>query len=245
VNYSRRIRVQNEINAAKSYNKILVNSLFSRENLIRSYGIDSNVCYLGIETEKFNSEETVKEPFVVGLGSITFLKSVHKAIEIIGKIPKTERPELKWVANFMDKYYLDELINLANKLEVEFKVFVNISDDELTTILSRAAIMIYTSRLEPFGLAPLEANACGTYVAAIAEGGVRESIINGLNGTLINGYKINEIADVVKLFVKDLNLARIKGDAARKFVREKWNKQFMANNILSEFEDILNFSKSN
>jgi len=46
--------------------------------------------------------------------------------------------------------------------------------------------MVYSARLEPFGLAPLEANACATPVVAVAEGGVRESIRNGVNGVLIS-----------------------------------------------------------
>ena len=239
INYSRRIKVRNEIEASKSYNKILVNSLFSRENVIRSYGIDASVCYLGIETGKFITNIIKKEPYVVGLGSITFLKSVHKAVEIIGKIPKGDRPVLKWVANIADMFYLDELIKMANKLEVDFQFYLNISDSELVNIVSQAAIMIYTPSLEPFGLAPLEANACGTYVVAIAEGGVRESITNGINGTLINGYKINELANVITLFVRDLDYAKTKGDNARTYVQENWNNKFMVNNILSEVESLL------
>jgi hypothetical protein len=35
-----------------------------------------------------------------------------------------------------------------------------ISDAELVTIFNRAILVVYTSRLEPFGFAPREANAC-------------------------------------------------------------------------------------
>lgn len=236
INYSRRLEVRIEIEASKSYDKILVNSLFSRENIISSYGLDATVCYLGIETESFISNGMKKEPYVVGLGSITFLKSVHKAIEVVGKIPKDQRPVLKWVANIADKYYLQEVLSLAKKMDVDFQLYLNISDSDLIKIVSQAAIMIYIPRLEPFGLAPLEANACGTYVVAVAEGGVRESISNEINGTLINGYKIDEIADVIIKFINNLDYAKNKGDIARLFVKEKWNNQNMAKNILAEIE---------
>jgi glycosyltransferase involved in cell wall biosynthesis len=237
--YSRRIKLRKEIEAAKSYDRILVNSLFSRENVIRAYGVDATLCYLGIDTDNFKPVELNKEPYVVGLGTISRIKSVHKAIEIIGEIPKQVRPVLKWIANGSDKIYLEEMINFANKSEVNFLYYMNISDSELINIVSRAAIMIYTPSLEPFGLAPLEANACGTYVVSIAEGGIRESITNGINGTLINGYKINEIANVIMSFVQDLEYAKTKGDKARIFVQENWNNQFMTNNILSEVESVL------
>lgn len=243
INYSRRIKVLNEIEAAKSYQKILVNSLFSRENVIRSYGLDATVCYLGIDTGNFEPTVLKKEPYVVGLGFISSIKSVHKAIEIISEIPKEIRPVLKWIANGLDKTYLEEMIVLSKRLKVDFQYFFNISDLDLVKIISNAAIMIYTPRLEPFGLAPLEANACGTYVVAIAEGGVRESISNGINGTLINGYKIKEFADVITLFVTDLNYAKTKGNEARIFVEENWNEQFMKKNILSEVESIVKMPK--
>ena len=237
--YSRRIKVRNEIMSAKSYKKILVNSLFSRENVLRSYGVDADVCYLGINTANFNSNGIIKEPFVVGLGSITIMKSIDKAIEVIGLIPKDIRPDLKWITNLIDRWYLNEITLLAKRLEVNFQIFEKISDSELVSIVSKAAIMIYTPRLEPFGLAPLEANACGTYVVAIAEGGVRESITNGVNGILINGYKKKEIAEIVKLFVTDLDLAKIRGAVACKFVGEYWNRKFMSDNLLSEIENVL------
>jgi glycosyltransferase involved in cell wall biosynthesis len=240
VNYSRRIKVRKEIDAAKSYNKILVNSLFSRESVIRAYGTEATVCYLGIDTENFRPAGSGKEPYVIGLGSLSYNKNVHRAIEIIGEIDKDIRPVLKWVANMTDKWYLDELLILAWKLEVDFQFFVNIPDEELVSLVSHAAIMIYTSRLEPFGLAPLEGNACGTYVVAIAEGGIRESIKNGINGTLIDGYKIKEFTDTIERFIKNLDYAKTMGDNARVFVQENWNYQFMANNIISEVESVLN-----
>jgi glycosyltransferase involved in cell wall biosynthesis len=239
LNYSRRIKVLNEVEAAKSYDKILVNSLFSRENILRAYGTDATVCYLGIDTENFKPAASGKEPYVIGLGSLSYNKNVHRAIEIIGEIHKEIRPVLKWVANMTDKWYLDELLILAGKLEVDFQFFVNIPDEELVSLVSRAAIMIYTSRLEPFGLAPLEGNACGTYVVAIAEGGIRESIKNGINGTLINGYKIKEFTDTIERFIINLDYAKTQGDNARVFVQENWNNQFMAKNIISEVESVL------
>ncbi|HYF63604.1 MAG TPA: glycosyltransferase, partial [Herpetosiphonaceae bacterium] len=43
----------------------------------------------------------------------------------------------------------------------------------------------YAPHLEPFGLAPLEANACGAPVVAAAEGGVRETVLDGVSGLLV------------------------------------------------------------
>ena len=72
--------------------------------------------------------------------------------------------------------------SLAESHEVTFDARRSIDDSELVETLNRATAMVYAPRLEPFGLAPLEANACGLPVVAVAEGGVRETIIDGVNG---------------------------------------------------------------
>ena len=231
--YAKRIQVREEINAAKKYKAILVNSLFSRETVIRSYGIDARVCYLGIDKSRFSPGTFSKEPYVVGLGTISYIKSVHKAINVIAKVPLEYRPILKWISNGYEDIYFKEVIRLAEKLDVQFEPLINISDEVMKEVLACASIMIYMPHLEPFGLAPLEANACGTYVIATAEAGVRESIVDGKNGTLINGLEELMISELITKFVKDLDYAKRKGIEACNYVNDKWNWEMMADNIES------------
>jgi glycosyltransferase involved in cell wall biosynthesis len=239
-NYANRIQLREEIKAAKKYNAILVNSLFSRENIIRAYGIDAKVCYLGIDKIVFKPYEYNKEPYVVGLGKISLLKSLNKSIRVISKIPLEFRPVLKWISNGIDEQYFKEIISLAKELSVQFEPLINISEDEVKKVLSCAAVMIYTPYLEPFGLAPLEANACGTYVVATPEGGVRESIVDGKNGYLINGFEEILMSKAIIKFVTDLNYAKRKGEEAFTYVHEKWNWQMMADNIERILTEIIN-----
>jgi hypothetical protein len=41
---------------------------FSRESLLRAYGVDARVCYLGIDTDLFTSRQLQRENMVVGVG---------------------------------------------------------------------------------------------------------------------------------------------------------------------------------
>ena len=57
-----------------------------------------------------------------------------------------------------------------------------VSNNELVQLYNKAKLVVYAPYLEPFGLVPLEAMACGTPVVAVREGGVRESVIHNETG---------------------------------------------------------------
>lgn len=231
ITYANRIILKEEIQAAKSYDKILVNSLYSRESLLKAYGIDSTLCYLGVDENQFIITNNEKKNYIVGLGKIVRHKNINKTIEIIAHLPLNIRPTLKWISNGYDIEYLNEVKIIAEKSKVHFVPMINLSDIELYDTLSQACIMLYLPHLEPFGLAPIEANMCGTYVIAIAEGGIRESIINGINGTLINGFNIKEFVGAIQNFLTDLEFSKKMGLQAREFALKTWNWEKMANNI--------------
>ena len=169
--YALGILAREELIAAKSYDLILVNSLYSRESLMRAYHLESKVCYLGIDTAKFKPGITKKENYVIGIGSFGHLKGIERAIDSISRIPAEKRPELIWIGNLPSMEYINSLKRIAEDLLVKFTPKYNITDEELILYLKKAAVMIYLPFLEPFGLVPLEANACGTAVVGIAEGG--------------------------------------------------------------------------
>lgn len=203
-----------------AYDRVLVNSLFSRESLVRAFGVEARTCYLGVDASKFTANDGAREGFVVGLGAFTPAKNVELAIRALGRVA-APRPRLVWIGNAGDPRYLETLARLAASLEVAFEPRTLVPEAELVAALGRAAMMVYTSRLEPFGYAPLEANACGTPVVAIAEGGVRETVVDGVNGLL--GESEEQLARAVERLRDDPALARALGRAGRKLVEERWS----------------------
>ncbi len=114
-----RVAVREERANAAAFDTILVNSLFSRESLLRAYGLDSQVCYLGTDTLLFRDPGGPRERFVLGLGTITTAKNVQLAIEAVSAIER-DRPALVWVANSKNPLYLAEMEDLARRLSVDF-----------------------------------------------------------------------------------------------------------------------------
>ena len=221
--HGRRLKAREEYDNARAYDTILVNSLYSRESVMRAYGLESKVCYLGIDTDLFRPLSIPKERFVIGVGAVTRKKGIDRALKALGTIGPQKRPALVWVGNGVDPAYLAEIQRLAATLGVDFRHDIMVAEQKLVELLNRAAVMLYTSRLEPFGLAPLEANACETPVVAIAEGGIRETIAHGLNGLLVSDDNPALLGAAVLELLDNPRQARDMGSRARKHVLENWN----------------------
>jgi glycosyltransferase involved in cell wall biosynthesis len=216
-----RLQAMQEWSNVRACDEVLVNSYFSRESVSRTYGIDAKVCYLGIDTSLFRDLALDRERFVVGLGSFHSIKGIDLALKAMSLLSQP-RPRLIWISNSGSKSYEEEMNKLACSLGVELTVKKAIPDAEVVTILNRAALLVYTSRLEPFGFAPLEANACGLPVVAVAEGGVRETIKEGINGFLVDPEPA-AIARATTRLLQNPDLARQIGHQAAAHVQQLWD----------------------
>ncbi|MDB4349891.1 glycosyltransferase, partial [Omnitrophica bacterium] len=87
--------------------------------------------------------------------------------------------------------------------------------------LNTASMMVYAPRLEPFGLAPLEANACGLPVIAVAEGGIRETVRHEINGLLVE-HNPKSMAKAIQYLVDNPDYARKLGEAGLELIHTQW-----------------------
>lgn len=232
-----RVQVREEASSARACRMILVNSLFSRESVLRTYGLESKVCYLGIDTDLFRHQCLPREDFVVGLGAFITAKNIGIAIEALAQLAPP-RPRLVWIGNNQDAAYEREMVALAAAREVPFEPRLLISDEELVRLLNTASLMVYAPRLEPFGFAPLEANACGLPVVAVAEGGVRETIEDGRNGLVVE-HDPGAIAGAIDRLRRDRDLARKLGEYGASLVRERWTWNDALDRLESRFAEVL------
>ncbi len=230
----RRRYAREEVTNARAFDTILVNSFFSRESVSRAYGLNSRVCYLGVDTRLFRPQGLDRQPFVVGLGSFNHNKGIETAVEAMACLP-VPRPSLVWIANSLNPPYVEEIEQLARARGVDLQIRPLLPDAELVQVLNEAAVMLYVSRLEPFGLAPLEANACGTPVVAVAEGGIRETIRAGVNGVLVDRDP-TRLAEALSRLLNDPTGARELGERAVAYVREKWSVEQSVDRLESELE---------
>ncbi len=84
----------------------------------------------------------------------------------------------------------------------------------LATYYSAAEALLVPSRSESFGLAALEAEACGTPVIATASTGLRHLVIDGETGFLVDGWEPEGYSERILALLADRQLARRMGEAA-------------------------------
>ena len=233
---ARRLQVREEVLNARAFDRILVNSFYSRESVLRAYGLDSQVCYLGINAGLFVDEGLPRERLVVGVGAFVPEKNVHLVIEALGLM--ADPPRLIWIGNVAIDSYVEELRALAERCAVPFSPRVRIADTDLVRILNQAAAMVYAPRLEPFGYAPLEANACGVPVVAVAEGGVRETVQDGVNGILTRSMP-RHIAEAAQRLLSDKHLACTLASNGKRLVHERWSLEAAADRLESQLTDVV------
>lgn len=185
----------------RQFGTVLVNSAFSRESLLRAYGYDSRVCYLGIDTSFFRPLGLTRQSMLIGIGEVRPHKNLELIVEAMGAM-QSPRPRLVWVGNTYDRNYRARIAHLALRHNVRIDFRMRVDDRELRQLLNTATAMVYAPRLEPFGLAPVEAAACGLPVVSTAEGGVRESVVNEVTGILVEHDAI-DMARAISQLVND------------------------------------------
>jgi D-inositol-3-phosphate glycosyltransferase len=96
---------------------------------------------------------------------------------------------------------------------------------ELPVVYRAADVLVMPSRSESFGLAALEAQACGVPVVASAVGGLRTVVGHGASGFLVPGHAPATYADRLLEILGDHELAgRFSAGARERAMRFSWDQ---------------------
>jgi glycosyltransferase involved in cell wall biosynthesis len=217
-----RIEVRDETEWVLAFDEVLVNSAFSREALMRAYGRAARVCRPGIDTDRFALQVRPVDvgSTVVSVGALVDAKRPELLVEGVAAARSVER--FVWVANHVEAQCRTRVERAVERTGVTFELRHGVSDDELVSAYREADVFVYAPRLEPFGLAPLEANATGLPVVAVAEGGVRETVLDGVNGVLTDPDP-DAFGAVLADLLGDPGRVRGLGRAARDHVVAHWS----------------------
>jgi glycosyltransferase involved in cell wall biosynthesis len=217
---------------------VSVSSFISRR-ISKVYGRSSTVIYPPIDVERF-SLCLEKEDFYVTASRMVPYKKIHLIADAFSKMPDKK---LYIIGDGPDY----EKVKSAAGPNVFLLGYQPI--DVLVDYLQRARAFIFAAE-EDFGIAPLEAQACGTPVIAYGKGGALETVLGAgdaeagdsprseITGVFFHHQTADAICDAVKYFeametgISPLtcrrNAERFSADIFRKkmkdFIDEKWQE---------------------
>jgi glycosyltransferase involved in cell wall biosynthesis len=205
---------------------VLINSQFSKEAFFQRYGRLSTVCHYGVDFQTFRPLSLRVEPMVVSIGRLVKAKQHHVAIEAVGMIAEARRPRMviatpESVDHLRDRDYVTAIEKLAKDKGVVLDIRYRPTQHELAMLYNQAMALIFVPIMEPFGLVAIEAMACGTPVIGVNEAGIRESVVDGVTGMLVD-RDAGEIAAAIIRFMNDPALRTAMGNQAVEYVRQRW-----------------------
>jgi glycosyltransferase involved in cell wall biosynthesis len=168
-----------DLAATRRAHELATNSRYTAVQIDRVYGRAATVVTMGVADSLMAPRATPDvQPYLLTVGALIPSKGHDLVVEAAAR---TSRP-VTVVAPGHDPGEQARLERLAARLGVPLDVHVGISDTALSELYAGAHATVYLAKREPFGLVSLEAQACGCPVIVAAEGGLPETIIDGVTG---------------------------------------------------------------
>jgi len=169
------------------------------------------------------------KPVVIFVGRLKKAKRPDHAIEAF-KIIKETIPEAElWIVG--EGYFRKKL---QKKLVQGVKFFGHVPEKKKFELLKKAWVLINPSVREGWGINVIEANSVGTPCVAYDVPGLRDSVLNGETGMIVNSGS-NELAETIIPILNDYKLRRrISKNALTYSKKFNWSKSS------EEFFNIMN-----
>ena len=188
--------------------------------------------------EHFITQKTIRIGTVKGLKSIYAIDVLIKAFSIVQNHLPNYKLELH-IAGHGDQ--LDKLVDLTRQLKVENVKFLGfISNDQVPSLLQTFDIFVALSRQESFGVAVIEAGACGLPVIVSDAEGFKEIVKDNVTGFIIPIDDSVTAAEAMIKLILDPNLRKTLGINARKFVLSEFSPHICTQKLLHAMNQTIN-----
>jgi glycosyltransferase involved in cell wall biosynthesis len=168
------------------------------------------VVYPGIDLERFRPAESRTHsgrPYVLSVAGADPTKNVETLVEAFGRLPQPVRDayDLVLVGDFRRRPELRErAASLGVEKQTRFPGVVD--DDQLIELYRQAALFVFPSRYEGFGLPVLEAMACGCPVISSNASSLPE--VAGDAALLVDPADVDGLAKAMQRVLSDQDLSR-------------------------------------
>ena len=169
------------------------------------------------------------EPLLAHLSNFRAVKRITDVVEVFARVRRKMPARLLMIGDGPERGNAEYV---ARKWGVEQDVLFLGKQDNVHCLLPLCDVLLLPSRMESFGLAALEAMACGAVPVATRVGGVPEVITDGHDGFLNEVGDVEAMADRVLPLLSEPERRRPMAEAARNTALTR----FCSNLIIPQYE---------
>lgn len=161
---------------AHRVNQFIAISRTVAERIAQCYGRDSEVIYPPVDTDFYTPNETERSDYYLCVSALVPYKRIDLAIQSCARLKR----RLVIIGQGPDQRRLEELGN-------EHVTWLGWQPNEIIRDhLRRCRALLFPGH-EDFGIVPVEAQACGTPIVALARGGALETVLPAAAGQIGTG----------------------------------------------------------
>lgn len=203
---------QNKIKAIKRADHVICISKSTQKDLIELLGINedkTSVVYLAnsLTMNLSNISQTkFDEPFILFVGKRSGYKNFRNFIKAYANSNSLKNHFS--IVCFGGGKFSNEEINFISSMKIDIKCVKHIKGDDnmLSYLYSSAAVFVYPSFYEGFGIPPLEAMYHGCPVVCSNTSSIPEVV--GEAGILFNPYEPEEITNAIEQVISSVDTAK-------------------------------------
>lgn len=231
--------------------KIFVPSKETQRKLESLNFSDLKVWGRGIDSHLFkpntDAKEQIKRKFhirekhiLLFVGRLAPEKDLDTLNKIVDKLPSNIKESVHWliVGDGPSKDFWRE----KEKLQKNITLTGYIKGDELARIYAGADLFVFPSYTETFGNVVLESMACGTPAIVANEGGVKEFVIDNVNGRICEKQNTESFLQAISDLLCDDKLRLSMGRKARSYaLTQSWDTIF--DGLVSDYYEVVQSSQ--
>ena len=229
--------------------RILSTSEIMKEETKKYTNKNIEVTPFGIDTERFSPRkvESLFSDNDIVIGTIKSLEKKYGIEYLIRAFYLVKRYNKNYSLKLLivGKGTLDQqLKNLVQELDLTndtiFTGFINQDKVEKYHNMLDISVTFSTDNSESFGVAVLEASACGKPVVVANIGGLPEVVENGITGFVVEPKNITVLADVLNKLILNPELRIAIGKKGRERVIKKYNWDDSIKQMISVYNTLIN-----
>lgn len=197
--------------AAQRPDLLVANSKTVQKRITKYYDRDSVVVYPPVELARFDQKKSTDEDFFLVVSRLIPYKRVDIAVEACSRLNK----KLVVVGKG------SEFSNLKAGAGPSVDFVGALDDRDVAKLYQRCKAFIFCAE-EDFGIAPLEAMACGKPVIAFGKGGALETVVEGQTGMFFNSQTSDSLAKAIEKFDSTKFKPKKIADHAAKFSQDRF-----------------------